>query len=60
MYRLVSSIPLRMLLLEQAPALGMSLVIAELFNSIASPWRQWLSWARGTLWIGSSALSAGY
>ncbi len=36
MYRLVSSIPLRLLLLEQAPALGMSLVIAELFYKFHS------------------------
>ena len=36
MYRLVSSIPLRTLLLEQAPALGMSLVIAELFYKFHS------------------------
>ena len=36
MYRLVSSIPLRLLILEQAPALGVSLVIAELFYKFHS------------------------
>ena len=36
MYRLVSSVPLRTLLLEQAPALGLSLVIAEMFYKFHS------------------------
>ena len=36
MYRLVSSIPLRTLILEQAPALVGSLVIAELFYKFHS------------------------
>ena len=36
MYRLVSSVPLRVLLLEQAPALGASLVIAEMFYKFHS------------------------
>lgn len=36
MYRLVSSIPLRTLLIEQAPVLVLSLVIAELFYKFHS------------------------
>ena len=36
MYTLIRSIPLRQLLLEQAPALGASLVIAELFYKFHS------------------------
>jgi hypothetical protein len=31
MYRLVRSMPLRQLLLEQVPALGLSFIVAELF-----------------------------
>ena len=36
MYTLVKAIPLRNLVLEQAPALGVSLVIAEMFYKFHS------------------------
>ena len=36
MYTLIRSLPLRQLLLEQAPAIGLSLVIAELFYKFGS------------------------
>jgi len=36
MYTLIRSIPLRQLLMEQLPALGISLIIAELFYKFHS------------------------
>ena len=36
MYRLVSSIPLRVLILEQVPALGVSWILAETFYKFHS------------------------
>ena len=36
MYTLIRSIPLRQLLLEQVPALGLSFIIAELFYKFHS------------------------
>lgn len=36
MYSLVRSMPVRRLLMEQAPALGMSMIIAELFYKFHS------------------------
>ena len=36
MYTLITALPLRSLLIEQAPALGLSLILAELFYKFHS------------------------
>jgi len=56
MYTLIRSIPLRTLLIEQAPALGISLMLAELFYKFHSFTLETMAFL-GTWFVADGAIS---
>jgi hypothetical protein len=56
MYTLIRSIPLRTLLIEQAPAMGLSLLIAELFYKFHSFTLETMAFL-GTWFVADGAIS---